>query len=61
MAAARREEPGDGALRGRRPREVTAVVCSTQHAEEVGRKALTEGVLEEVVGRRCRGTCCRRR
>ncbi|HEX7524301.1 MAG TPA: methionine adenosyltransferase, partial [Candidatus Deferrimicrobium sp.] len=31
------------------PREVTAVVCSTQHAEEVGRKALTEGVLEEVV------------
>jgi len=24
-------------------------VCSTQHAEEVGRKALTEGVLEEVV------------
>src|SRR5512145_2242821 len=31
------------------PREVTAVVCSTQHAEEVGRKALTEGVIEEVV------------
>jgi len=25
------------------PREVTAVVCSTQHAEEVGRKALTRG------------------
>jgi S-adenosylmethionine synthetase len=31
------------------PREVTAVVCSTQHAEDVGRKTLTEGVLEEVV------------
>src|SRR5512145_504183 len=31
------------------PREVTAVVCSTQHAEEVGRKTLTEGVVEEVV------------
>jgi S-adenosylmethionine synthetase len=31
------------------PREVTAVVCSTQHAEDVGRKALTEGVIEEVV------------
>src|SRR5512139_2031958 len=31
------------------PREVTAVVCSTQHAEDVGRKALTEGVVEEVV------------
>src|SRR3972149_2014368 len=31
------------------PREITAIVCSTQHAEEVGRKALTEGVLEEIV------------
>src|SRR5512144_46133 len=31
------------------PREVTAVVCSTQHAEEVGRKTLAEGILEEVV------------
>jgi len=31
------------------PREVTAVVCSTQHAEDVGRKMLTEGVIEEVV------------
>ncbi|MGE5248059.1 MAG: methionine adenosyltransferase [Verrucomicrobiota bacterium] len=31
------------------PREVTAVVCSTQHAEDVGRKVLTEGVIEEVV------------
>jgi S-adenosylmethionine synthetase len=31
------------------PREVTTVVCSTQHSEEVGRKALTEGVIEEVV------------
>src|SRR3972149_2755887 len=28
---------------------VVAIVCSTQHAEEVGRKALTEGVLEEIV------------
>ncbi len=31
------------------PREVTAVVCSAQHAEEVSRKALTEGIVEEVV------------
>jgi S-adenosylmethionine synthetase len=31
------------------PREVTAVVCSTQHSEDVGRKVLTEGVIEEVV------------
>ncbi|MBI5342596.1 MAG: methionine adenosyltransferase [Deltaproteobacteria bacterium] len=31
------------------PREVTAVVCSAQHAEEVGRKALTEGIVEEVI------------
>jgi len=31
------------------PREVTTVVCSTQHSEDVGRKALTEGVIEEVV------------
>jgi S-adenosylmethionine synthetase len=31
------------------PREVTAVVCSTQHAEDVGRKLLTDGVIEEVV------------
>ncbi len=31
------------------PREITAVVCSTQHAEDVSRKALTEGVIEEVV------------
>jgi S-adenosylmethionine synthetase len=31
------------------PREITAVVCSTQHSEDVGRKALTEGVVEEIV------------
>jgi S-adenosylmethionine synthetase len=31
------------------PMEVTAVVCSAQHAEEVSRKALTEGIVEEVV------------
>jgi S-adenosylmethionine synthetase len=31
------------------PREVAAVVCSAQHAEEVGRKELTEGIVEEVV------------
>jgi S-adenosylmethionine synthetase len=31
------------------PREVTAVVCSAQHAEEVSRKTLTEGIIEEVV------------
>jgi S-adenosylmethionine synthetase len=31
------------------PREVTAVVCSSQHAEDVSRKALTEGIIEEVV------------
>jgi S-adenosylmethionine synthetase len=31
------------------PREVTAVVCSAQHAEDVSRKALTEGIVEEVV------------
>jgi S-adenosylmethionine synthetase len=34
------------------PREVTAVVCSAQHAEEVSRKALTEGIVEEVI-RKC--------
>jgi S-adenosylmethionine synthetase len=32
-----------------RPREVTAVVCSSQHAEEVGRRTLTEGIVEEVI------------
>ena len=31
------------------PREVVTVVCSTQHNENIGRKALTEGVIEEVV------------
>jgi S-adenosylmethionine synthetase len=31
------------------PREVTAVVCSAQHSEEVSRKTLTEGIVEEVV------------
>ncbi len=31
------------------PKEVTAVVCSAQHAAEVGRKELTEGIVEEVV------------
>ncbi len=31
------------------PREVTAVVCSAQHGEEVGRKELTEGIIEQVV------------
>jgi len=31
------------------PREITAVVCSTQHSEEVSRKTLTEGVIEEIV------------
>jgi S-adenosylmethionine synthetase len=31
------------------PREVTAVVCSAQHAEEVSRRTLTEGIIEEVV------------
>ncbi len=31
------------------PREVTAVVCSAQHAPEVSRKALTEGIVEEVI------------
>src|SRR5512145_250069 len=31
------------------PREVTAVVCSAQHAEDVGRKALSEGIIEEVI------------
>jgi S-adenosylmethionine synthetase len=31
------------------PREVTAVVCSAQHAEDVGRKKLTEGIVEEVI------------
>lgn len=32
-----------------RPREVTAVVCSAQHAEDVSRKELAEGIVEEVV------------
>ena len=31
------------------PREVTAVVCSAHHAEEVGRRKLTEGIVEEVI------------
>jgi len=31
------------------PREVTAVVCSAQHAGDVKRAALTEGILEEVI------------
>jgi S-adenosylmethionine synthetase len=31
------------------PREVTAVVCSSQHAPEVGQKAIREGILEEVI------------
>jgi S-adenosylmethionine synthetase len=31
------------------PREVTAVVCSAQHSEEVDRRTLTEGIVEEVV------------
>ena len=31
------------------PREVTAVVCSAQHSEDVGRKMLTEGIVEEVI------------
>ncbi len=31
------------------PKEVTAVVCSAQHANDVGRKELTEGIVEEVV------------
>ncbi len=31
------------------PREVTAVVCSAQHAEDVSRRILTEGIIEEVI------------
>ncbi len=31
------------------PREVTAVVCSSQHAGDVKRATLTEGILEEVI------------
>jgi len=31
------------------PREVTAVVCSAQHAGDVRRATLTEGILEEVI------------
>ncbi|MBI5577060.1 MAG: methionine adenosyltransferase [Deltaproteobacteria bacterium] len=31
------------------PREVTAVVCSAQHAEDVSRKTLTEGIVDEVI------------
>ncbi|MGE5247392.1 MAG: methionine adenosyltransferase [Verrucomicrobiota bacterium] len=31
------------------PREVTAVVCSAQHAEDVKRKTLEEGIIEEVI------------
>ncbi|HSL99570.1 MAG TPA: methionine adenosyltransferase [Candidatus Limnocylindria bacterium] len=31
------------------PREVTAVVCSSQHAEGVKRGTLTEGIIEEVI------------
>jgi S-adenosylmethionine synthetase len=31
------------------PREVTAVVCSAQHAADVKRSTLTEGIIEEVI------------
>lgn len=31
------------------PREVTAVVCSAQHAPDVRRGTLTEGIIEEVI------------
>lgn len=31
------------------PREITAVVCSAQHGPEVSRKALSEGIREEVI------------
>ena len=31
------------------PREVTAVVVSSQHAPEVGNKAIREGIMEEVI------------
>ncbi|MGB3400175.1 MAG: methionine adenosyltransferase [Candidatus Deferrimicrobiaceae bacterium] len=31
------------------PREVTAVVCSAQHAADVKRATLTEGIIEEVI------------
>jgi S-adenosylmethionine synthetase len=31
------------------PREVSAVVCSAQHAEDVSRRTLTEGIIEEVI------------
>lgn len=31
------------------PREVTAVVCSSQHAADVKRATLTEGIIEEVI------------
>ncbi len=31
------------------PREVTAVVCSAHHAEDVKRKTLEEGIIEEVI------------
>jgi S-adenosylmethionine synthetase len=31
------------------PREVTAVVCSAQHAADVKRSTLTEGIIEEII------------
>lgn len=31
------------------PIEVAAVVCSAQHAEDVSRRTLTEGIMEEVI------------
>jgi S-adenosylmethionine synthetase len=31
------------------PREVTAVVCSAQHAEDVKRRVVEEGIIEEVI------------
>ncbi len=33
------------------PREVTAVVCSAQHAADVKRKTLEEGITEEIIGK----------
>ncbi len=31
------------------PREVTAVVCSAQHSDDVGQKQIREGIIEEVI------------
>ena len=49
VAAARRQEPGVGRVRGRRPVGVRTVVVSTQHAERNGSRALAHGTIKDTI------------